>query len=143
LNIPGEGLEKVAYRLLEPELIEGKNIVVVGGGDSAIESALLLAEKNNVILSYRKDVFSRIKPKNNEKIKEAITKNQIDARFNTNLKSISEKEVEIENTTTGEQQSIANDLVYIFAGGELPTQFLEKIGLKITRKFGEAVLKHN
>lgn len=143
LGIPGEDMEKVAYRLLEPELIEGKNIVVVGGGDSAIESAQLLAEQNNVILSYRKDVFSRIKPKNNEKIKEAITNKTIDVRFNTNLKSINEKEVEIENSTTGEKQRVENDLVYIFAGGELPTQFLEKIGLKITRKFGEAVLKHN
>jgi len=143
LNIPGEGLEKVAYRLLEPELIEGKNIVVVGGGDSAIESALLLADHNNVILSYRKDVFSRIKPKNSEKITEAITKSLVDVRFNTNLKSIDEKEVLIENAKNGEKQNIKNDLVYIFAGGELPTQFLEKIGLKITRKFGEAILKHN
>jgi len=143
LNVPGENLEKVAYRLLEPEMIEGKNIVVVGGGVSAIESALLLAEQNNVILSYRKDVFSRIKPKNSEKITVAITNKLLDVRFNTHLKEIEEKEIRIEDSTTGEDQKIKNDLVYIFAGGELPTQFLEKIGLKITRKFGEAVLKHN
>jgi thioredoxin reductase (NADPH) len=52
--VPGEEKEKVAYRLLEPELIHDSNILVVGGGDSAIESALLLAEeRNNVTLSYR------------------------------------------------------------------------------------------
>ncbi len=68
LNIPGESMEKVAYRLIESEHIQDKNIVVVGGGDSAIESALLLADNNNVTLSYRKDVFQRIKPKNNERI---------------------------------------------------------------------------
>ena len=48
LNIPGELSTKVAYRLLDPELIAGKNIVVVGGGDSAIESAFLLADENQV-----------------------------------------------------------------------------------------------
>ncbi|MEO0471862.1 MAG: NAD(P)-binding domain-containing protein, partial [Bacteroidota bacterium] len=68
LGIPGEESTKVAYRLLEPERIEGKKIVVVGGGDSAIESALLLKDQNEVILSYRKDKFARLKPKNREKI---------------------------------------------------------------------------
>ncbi len=72
LNIPGEVSTKVAYRLLEPELISGKNIVVVGGGDSAVESALLLADENKVTLSYRKDTFSRLKPGNKQNLDEAI-----------------------------------------------------------------------
>jgi thioredoxin reductase len=71
LNVPGEMKEKVAYRLLEPEEISGKHIIVVGGGDSAIESALLLADQNHVILSYRNEVFSRIKPLNNIALKKA------------------------------------------------------------------------
>ena len=62
LGIPGEMKEKVAYRLLEPETIFGKHIIVVGGGDSAVESALLLSDNNHVILSYRNEVFNRIKP---------------------------------------------------------------------------------
>ncbi len=70
LGIPGESMEKVAYRLLEPEDISGKNIIVVGGGDSAVESALLLADQNKVILSYRNESFSRLKPKNIKKINE-------------------------------------------------------------------------
>ena len=72
LNIPGEMSEKVAYRLLEPELISDKKIVVVGGGDSAIETALLLMDQNQVTLSYRGESFGRIKVGNNQKIKEAI-----------------------------------------------------------------------
>jgi thioredoxin reductase len=143
LNIPGEMSEKVAYRLLEPELIQNKKIVVVGGGDSAIETALLLTEQNQVTLSYRGEAFGRIKPGNNVKIKEAMAGNQIDVRFNTNLKSIEEDHVKIIDLPSGEVTELANDLVYIFAGGELPTQFLEKIGIKITKKFGEAILKHN
>jgi len=141
LNIPGENMAKVAYRLLEPEQISNKNILVVGGGDSAIESALLLADNNQVTLSYRKDAFQRIKPKNSEHINEAIGRDKIDVRFNSNLELIDKDEVIISEGTG--KVSLKNDLVYIFAGGELPTRFLERAGVKITKKFGETVLKHN
>ncbi|MEI6889914.1 MAG: NAD(P)-binding domain-containing protein [Bacteroidales bacterium] len=142
LNIPGEELEKVAYRVLEPEIISGKDIMVVGGGDSAIETALLLASQNRVILSYRGDAFSRIKPKNREKIEEAVKQGVLDLKLNTNLVLIEKDDVTLTTGESGEKIKIRNDLVYIFAGGELPTQFLIKIGLQITKKFGEAVLKH-
>ena len=88
LNVPGEGLEKVAYRLLEPELIEGKNVIVAGGGDSAIEAALSLAEQNKVVLTYRGEAFQRIKVKNSEKINKAIADQKIDVRFNSNIEKI-------------------------------------------------------
>ncbi|MCK9421585.1 MAG: NAD(P)-binding domain-containing protein [Bacteroidales bacterium] len=143
LDVPGESMEKVAYRLLEPEGIQGKNIVVVGGGDSAIESALLLSEQNKVILSYRNEAFSRIKPKNLEKINAAKADGTVDVRFSTNLTAIDKDTVTIAFVNKeGEPQQIKNDMVFIFAGGELPTQFLMKIGLTITKKFGEAILKH-
>jgi thioredoxin reductase (NADPH) len=142
LNVPGEDSEKVAYRLLEPESIEEKNILVVGGGDSAIESALLLADNNKVTLSYRNDVFGRLKPLNNSKINDAITNGLIDVRLNSNLVSIDKAEVTLSVGKDSENLILKNDLVYIFAGGELPTQFLEKVGIKITKKFGEAIMKH-
>jgi len=134
---------KVAYRLLEPELVKDKKIVVVGGGDSAIETALLLTDQNQVTLSYRGETFGRLKSGNNVNIKEAMAQNRIEVRFNTNLTAIEEDHVKIKDMISGEVTELKNDLVYIFAGGELPTQFLEKIGITITRKFGEAILKHN
>jgi thioredoxin reductase len=143
LNIPGEGREKVAYRLLEPELIEGKDIIIVGGGDSAIEAALSLSERNKVILSYRGEAFGRIKPKNNEKISEAAANGCIDLRLNTNLIEIGENDITLTSSKNeGPLIKIKNDLVFIFAGGELPTEFLVKSGIEVSKKFGEAILKH-
>ncbi len=142
LNIPGEELEKVAYRLLEPEMINDKNIIVVGGGDAAIESALMLAEQNNVTLVYRGEAFGRIKPQNNDKIIVAAENGSISLRLNTNPLSIEKDAVILLNLKDNEKQTVKNDLVFIFAGGELPTEFLQKAGILITRKFGEAILKH-
>jgi len=142
LNVPGEKSEKVAYRLLEPEEIIDKEVLIVGGGDSAIESALLLAGQNKVSLSYRKDAFSRVKPQNSERINEAVEKNLVNVMFNTNVTEIKDEEVILTNGMSNESINLKNDLVYIFAGGELPIQFLEKTGIQITTKFGEALLKH-
>jgi thioredoxin reductase/Pyruvate/2-oxoacid:ferredoxin oxidoreductase delta subunit len=141
LNVQGEGLEKVAYRLLEPEHISGKNILVVGGGDSAIESAMLLADQNRVTLSYRGEAFGRIKPKNNERIQKAIADGKVKVQFNTNVKYITPEEVVLTGPDEREER-LPNDLVYIFAGGELPTQFLQNAGIEITKRFGHALLKH-
>lgn len=142
LNVPGEMKEKVAYRLLEPEDISGKHIIIVGGGDSAVESALLLSEQNHVTLSYRNEVFNRIKPLNSVALNKAVTEGKIDVRLSSNLLSIEDDTILLSLGKDGENLTLKNDLVYIFAGGELPTQFLEKVGIKITKKFGETVMKH-
>jgi thioredoxin reductase/NAD-dependent dihydropyrimidine dehydrogenase PreA subunit len=143
LGVPGEMLEKVAYRLLEPEDIQEKEIIVVGGGDSAIESALLLADNNHVRISYRGDVFNRLKPKNNASIIDAVNKGRVEFLFNTNVIEIGKDVVTLASTISGELFTISNDLIYIFAGGELPSQFLAKAGIRISTKFGEAILEHN
>ncbi|MBK8701255.1 MAG: NAD(P)-binding domain-containing protein [Saprospiraceae bacterium] len=140
LNVPGELLEKVTYRLLEPELIAGKNVLVVGGGDSAIESALLLAQANQVTLSYRSDKFSRLKPKNETSIQNAIKSNLLKVAFNTQVLSIEDDKVVM--AEGDDKHILPNDLVFIFAGGELPTQFLEKIGIEIKKRFGYTVKSH-
>jgi thioredoxin reductase len=142
LGIPGEMKKKVAYRLLEPEDICDKHIIVVGGGDSAIESALLLSDHNHVILSYRNEVFNRIKPLNNIALNKAVASGKIEVKLKTNLISIEDDYILLAIGNNGESLKLKNDLVYIFAGGELPTEFLEKAGITITKKFGETVMKH-
>jgi len=140
LNVQGEHLEKVAYRLLEPEHIQDKDVLVVGGGDSAIESALLLAEQNRTTLSYRGEAFGRIKPRNQERIQEAMRAGVVNVIYGSNVVSISEREVCL-RLSDDQEVHLPNDQVYIFAGGELPTDFLQKAGITITKRFGHALLK--
>ena len=144
LDVPGEEKQKVYYRLLEPELIHDQNVLVVGGGDSAIESALLLAdERNFVTLSYRSDSFSRLKPKNLERITAASKNGKIKILLNSEVSEILDNSVILKVSGSDDPVVLQNDLVYVFAGGILPTKFLEEIGIKITKKFGEAILKHS
>lgn len=145
LGVPGEERDKVFYRLLEPELIENKKILVVGGGDSAIESAILLAHgSNKVSLSYRSESFSRCKPKNLENVNSYSAAGKLEVLFSTNVVEIRESSVVLNRgSDQNDTFELENDLVYIFAGGELPTKFLEKSGIKITKKFGEAILSHD
>lgn len=142
LNVVGEESTKVAYRLLEPERISGDKILVVGGGDSAVESAMLLMDNNEVTISYRKDKFSRIKPKNREKIDEAISKGSIEVLYDSNVQEIKKESVLISFNDDRQDREIENDRVYIFAGGELPTQFLMSAGIKVEKTFGKIVKKY-
>lgn len=141
LNVPGEQLEKVAYKLMEPEWIKDQHILVVGGGDSAIESALLLTEKNHVILSYRGAQFNRLKPGNQQNIDTAIRNNALKVLFESNVQKIEDTQVSLE-LADGEIKSYKNDLVYIFAGGELPTKFLENAGINIAKRFNYTMKTH-
>ena len=141
LGVPGEQLENVAYKCLEPENIFDKKIIVVGGGDSAVEAAMSLAENNEVKISYRKDTFSRIKPKNRERLNYMVGMDKLEVIYNSNLTEIELDKVKLKYGD-GNVSELKNDLVYIFAGGELPTKFLQKTGVEITKRFGYTMRKH-
>jgi len=142
LGVPGENLEKVRYRLLDPEIIQNKRVMVVGGGDSAVESAMMLSEQNDVTLSYRSGNFNRIKPGNATKLEAAVAGQKLTVKYLTNVAEIQAEQVILKNSKTNEEEAIPNDLIFIFAGGELPTEFLKKTGITITRKFGDVMMKH-
>ncbi len=129
LGVKGEELPNVMYRLIEADHYINKKILVVGGGDSAIEAAMGLGYQigNKVILSYRKEAFSRIKERNAQRIEESIRKGKVNVMFNSMPVEFKQNSVILE--VNGKQQEIPNDFVWIFAGGEPPTAFLKKIGV--------------
>ncbi len=142
LGVPGEEKEKVYYRLIEPELIQNQKILVVGGGDSAIEAALLLHDEGNTVtLSYRGDAFTRLKSKNLDRITAARDSGNIKVVLNSQVIEIKDTVVSL---TEGESPAteIPNDLVYVLIGGELPNQFLNQVGISISKKFGQVLLSH-
>lgn len=129
LGAKGEELPKVMYRLIEADHYVNKRILVVGGGDSAVEAAMGLASQvgNTVTLSYRQGAFSRIKERNSQRIQEFVRKGKLKVMFNSNPVEFRPDSVILE--VNGAHQTLANDFVWIFAGGEPPTAFLKKIGV--------------
>jgi thioredoxin reductase len=138
LDVPGEESAKVVYRLVDPEQYKGQAALVVGGGDSALEAAIALAEqpKTTVILSYRSAAFSRVKQKNRMLLEQAEKNGRIQVMLNSTVLEITEKAVEIEQA--GSRQIFSNDVVIVCAGGLLPTPLLQKIGIEFATKFGTA-----
>jgi putative YpdA family bacillithiol system oxidoreductase len=131
LGIPGEELPKVMYSLIDAEAYENKRILVVGGGDSAVEAAMGLAHQggNKVTLSYRKDVFSRLKERNDKRIREYMKKGQLQVIFNSEPEEIREGSVVLK--IQGGKRELPNDYVFVFAGGTPPNAFLEQIGVQL------------
>jgi len=138
LGVPGEDLPKVVYRLIDPEQYRNMHVLVVGGGDSALEAAISIAEEpgTTVTLSYRSDAFGRGKPKNRERLKAMTDKGKIDVRLKSNVKLVEDKTVVIEQD--GKMLEIPNDGIIVCAGGILPTPFLKEIGVMVETKFGTA-----
>lgn len=138
LGVPGEDLPKVVYNLIDPEQYTSKNVLIVGGGDSALEAALSIADQpdTKVTLSYRSGSFSRAKEKNRNRIQTYSDQGTISVLFNSNVKCINENTVII--TQEDNEVTIENEAVIISAGGILPTGFLKEIGIEVETKYGTA-----
>jgi thioredoxin reductase (NADPH) len=131
LGVKGEELPKVMYRLIEADHYVNKNILVVGGGDSAAEAALGLAQQkgNHVTLSYRGQAFSRIKERNARHLEDCIRAGKLKVIFNSMPVEFKKESVTL--SVQGRPLIIPNDFVWIFAGGKPPNDFLNKIGVRL------------
>src|SRR5216684_1262574 len=129
LGVKGEDLPKVMYRLIEADHYINKKILVVGGGDSAVEAAMGLGHQvgNQVTLSYRKEAFSRLKERNVQRIEESVRQGKVKVIFNSAPVEFKGNSVVLQ--VSARTQEIPNDYVWVFAGGEPPTAFLKKIGV--------------
>jgi thioredoxin reductase (NADPH) len=138
LEVAGEEQQKVVYRLADASQYQGKNVLVVGGGDSAIEAAVSIAEEPGakVTLSYRGETFSRTKLKNREKIQKCTEDGSVEVLLESKVKKIDAQSVQLQ--TKSGPLAIANDAVIVCAGGILPISFLKTIGIDFETKYGMA-----
>jgi thioredoxin reductase (NADPH) len=138
LGVKGEALSKVVYRLVDPEQYRGQHVLVVGGGDSALEAALDCAgePRTTVALSYRSEAFSRVKPANRERLQRAEKAGKVKVLLSSNVEEIGEDSVVLEHG--GKKIRLKNDAVIVCAGGILPTPFLKDIGVQVDTKYGTA-----
>jgi len=136
LGVPGEEQSKVVYRLVDPSQYQGKSVLVVGGGDSALEAACSIAEEQDteVTISYRKDNFSRAKQKNQQRVEALRNQNQLTVLFSSQVKAIGKQSVLI--NLEDKTKEIPNQSVIVCAGGILPTGLLKSIGVTVEMKYG-------
>ncbi|MFQ5647221.1 MAG: NAD(P)-binding domain-containing protein [bacterium] len=130
LKVKGEEQEQVYHRLYSPRHYRNENILVVGGGNSAIEAALTLAEENKVTLSYRKDSFFRIFKDNERKLKEAQAAGKLEVLFNSNVREFGEKSGKLA-VGQKEEREIPYDHAFVLVGAEMPVKFLKNAGIKM------------
>ena len=135
LGVPGEAGSMVAYRLLEPERWTGRSVVVVGGGNSAVEAAVALAQAGaRICLSYRGAAFARLTPANQQQLA-AMTGSDLEVILESQLTSILPGRVGI--ATPHGERCVDAEQVFVLIGGELPSQFLDKIGVRMQWHHGE------
>jgi len=139
LDVPGEDLPKVAYRLVDPAQYAGQAVLVVGGGDSALEAAIALsgAAGTRVTLSYRGSAFSRVKAKNREALAALQQAGRVDVQLGSQVERITPDTVLLRGAG-GATRSLPNQAVIVCAGGVLPTPLLKEIGIRFETKHGTA-----
>lgn len=138
LEVPGEELPKVVYSLIDPEQYRGQHVLVVGGGDAALEAALAIAEQPQtmVTLSYRGEAFDRAKPKNRERAEALARGGRMRLLLKSTVQSIAAASVTLRHDD--KDTALNNNAVIVCAGGVLPTPFLKKIGIAVETKYGTA-----
>jgi thioredoxin reductase/ferredoxin len=136
MGVPGEELSKVAYRLVDARQYAGKRVLVVGGGDSALEAAIQLAEESDaeVAISYRKPEFARCRPLNKQKIDALLASGRVAAHMSSEVLEVALDRVTLKNGVTS---ALPNDFVIACLGGELPNEFLKSIGVSIRKHHGD------
>jgi thioredoxin reductase len=141
LNIPGENLNKVRYRIDHPGSITGKNIVIAGNNNIAVEAALSLSEKNNISLVCFGESFAEVDPLIRKSVEKVIRSGKITIFYKTSLISIDEKYVYL----SGEEgfNKLCNDLVFIINEGEHTSEFLEKAGIGTSGVTAESYLHYH
>lgn len=137
LGIPGEERSSVVYRMVDPAQYKGQNVIVVGGGDSALEAAATIAEETDatVTLAYRGASFPRAKKKNRARVDAAKEAGRLNLLLNSNLTEIGDTSSRVDRD--GEEIEVPSDAIIVCAGGVLPNKMLAEVGIETVTKYGE------
>ena len=133
LGVPGESLPKVSALLGDAADHRGQRVMVVGGGDSAVEAAIAVSEHAaRTVLSYRGKQLSRCKAKNRQKLDELVKLGRIELRFGSNVVEIKAESVKLKSGDKVEE--IDNDHMLVCIGGDAPVKWLESVGVRFTER---------
>ena len=137
LKVTGEDQEHVYHQLYSPTKYHDENILVVGGGNSAIEAALTLSQRNKVVISYRSGEFARIFKDNQRLLEEAINAGKIEVVFNSNVTEFRDHEavMEVDQDGSKEERAIEMDHAFVLIGAELPVKFLKSLGIRLENEW--------
>ncbi len=130
LDVPGaDRAHKVTYRLHTPDDYRDKDVLIVGGGNSAIEAALMLMDHNRVTLAYRGEDFFRAKEDNRRQLEDAEQGGKLIVLRKSKVKAIRETDLDID--VDGTARTLPNDNVIILIGTLPPVDFLLDMGLEL------------
>ena len=143
LEIPGEEREQVYHRLYSPRKYKNENILVIGGGNSAIEAAVTLSEQNHVYLSYRGNEIRRAFKDNHRKLDEAVAAGRIELLLNSTVKEFGKKESVLRIARSGQDeiQNLPYDHAFVLIGADIPREFLKSLGLKMENEWEGSLLR--
>lgn len=137
LEAKGKQAEKVLNRLHDPKVYAQQDVMVIGGGDSAIEAAIAIADQGGrVSLSYRKASFSRPKEENLTRLMQLQDEKKVTLYMQSKVRAINSDDIEI-ITSLGEKKTIKNDVVLSMIGREAPLDFFRRSKMSIA---GESTL---
>ena len=142
LGVSGEDQERVYHRLYSPRKYHDEDILVVGGGNSAVEAALTLAQQNRVVVSYRKSEFDRLFKDNQQKMDQAVTEKRIEVLFNSQVRDFGDGQATLTtaNGSESEERTIKMDHSFVLIGAELPVKFLKSLGIKLENEWEGSLL---
>jgi len=143
LKVAGEEREQVYHRLYSPKHYKDEDIIVVGGGNSAVEAALVLGEQNRVLLSYRGSELSRVFKDNERKLNEAVAAGRVELLLNSNVKEFGEGVAQLTVDRGGHQEAVERPYrhAFVLVGADVPVQFLKSLGIKMENEWDGSLLR--
>ena len=135
LKVPGEDREQVYHRLYSPKHYHDENIIVVGGGNSAVEAAVTLSEQNHITLIHRRDSLGLVFQDNKRKLDDAVAEGKIETIWNAGVTGFGESEASVQVKGEAGARAVPYQHAFVLVGAELPSRFLKSLGIRLENEW--------